>query len=141
MFCGRCIRGDGGKCEWTGAPFYKDLTYEHTMEMYDRFYRFDNALILLYGDLDWKRFRHSRIKSICVMQRKAMEKKTDGVSSRSGRQEKQEMQNTGMSACYSPEPDGLENGENHSSVRQPFPVLLTGETHRRMRRWYRMRWI
>lgn len=25
----RCIRGDGGKCEWTGAPFYKDLTYEH----------------------------------------------------------------------------------------------------------------
>lgn len=36
--------------------FYKDLTYEHTMEMYDRFYRFDNALILLYGDLDWKRF-------------------------------------------------------------------------------------
>lgn len=36
--------------------FFKDLTYEHTMEMYDRFYRFDNALILLYGDLDWKRF-------------------------------------------------------------------------------------
>ena len=25
------------------------------MEMYDRFYRLDNALILLY-DLDWKRF-------------------------------------------------------------------------------------
>lgn len=62
--------------------FYKDLTYEHTMEMYDRFYRFDNALILLYGDLDWKPgFWHSWIKSICVMQRKAMEKKTDGVSS------------------------------------------------------------
>ena len=39
----RCIRGDGGKCEWTGAPFLYDLTYEHTMEMYDRFYRFDNA--------------------------------------------------------------------------------------------------
>ena len=30
--------------------FYKDLTYEHTMEMYDRFYRFDNALILLRFD-------------------------------------------------------------------------------------------
>ena len=36
--------------------FFKDLTYEHTMEMYDKFYRFDNALLLLYGDLDWKRF-------------------------------------------------------------------------------------
>ncbi|MFR4578580.1 MAG: hypothetical protein ACLT76_01975 [Clostridium fessum] len=47
VFRGRCIRGDGGKCEWTGAPFYKDLPYEHTMEMYDRFYRFDNALIFV----------------------------------------------------------------------------------------------
>ena len=36
--------------------FYKDLTYEHTMEMYDRFYRFDNSLILLYGDLDLEKF-------------------------------------------------------------------------------------
>lgn len=36
--------------------FYKNLTYEHTMEMYDRFYRFDNSLILLYGDLNLKKF-------------------------------------------------------------------------------------
>ncbi len=142
MFCGRCIRGDGGKCEWTGAPFYKDLTYEHTMEMYDRFYRFDNALILLYGDLDWKRFLAFLDKEYLCDAKKSYGKE-DGWSfqSGSGRQEKQEMQNIGMSAFYSPESDGLENGENHSSVRQPFPVLLTGETHRRMRRWYRMRWI
>ncbi len=36
--------------------FFKDLTYEHTMEMYDRFYRFDNSLILLYGDLNLEKF-------------------------------------------------------------------------------------
>lgn len=36
--------------------FYKDLTYKHTMEMYDRFYRFDNSLIVLYGDLDLEVF-------------------------------------------------------------------------------------
>lgn len=96
MFCGRCIRGDGGKCEWTGAPFLYDLTYEHTMEMYDRFYRFDNALILLYGDLDWKRFLAFLDKEYLCDAKKSYGKE-DGWSfqSGSGRQEKQEMQNIG----------------------------------------------
>ena len=91
--------------------FYKDLTYEHTMEMYDRFYRFDNALILLYGDLDWKRFLAFLDKEYLCDAKKSYGKE-DGWSfqSGSGRQEKQEMQNIGMSAFYSPEPDGLENG-------------------------------
>ena len=91
--------------------FYKDLTYEHTMEMYDRFYRFDNALILLYGDLDWKRFLAFLDKEYLCDAKKSYGKE-DGWSfqSGSGRQEKQEMQNIGMSAFYSPESDGLENG-------------------------------
>ena len=91
--------------------FYKDLTYEHTMEMYDRFYRFDNALILLYGDLDWKRFLAFLDKEYLCDAKKSYGKE-DGWSfqSGSGRQEKQEMQNIGMSAFYSPEPDSLENG-------------------------------
>ena len=121
--------------------FYKDLTYEHTMEMYDRFYRFDNALILLYGDLDWKRFLAFLDKEYLCDAKKSYGKRRMEFPVRQRATEKTGMQNIGMSAFYSPEPDSLENGENHSSVRQPFPVLLTGETHRRMRRWYRMRWI
>ena len=68
--------------------FYKDLTYEHTMEMYDRFYRFDNALILLYGDLDWKRFLAFLDKEYLCDAKKSYGKE-DGWSfqSGSGRQE------------------------------------------------------
>lgn len=88
--------------------FYKDLTYEHTMEMYDRFYRFDNALILLYGDLDWKRFLAFLDKEYLCDAKKSYGKE-DGWSFQSG-SGRQEMQNRGMSAFYSPEPDGLERG-------------------------------
>lgn len=35
---------------------YHDLTYEHTIETYERCYHFDNSLIMLYGDLDLQRF-------------------------------------------------------------------------------------
>ena len=35
---------------------YDDLTYEHTVETFDRCYHFDNSLILLYGDMDLDRF-------------------------------------------------------------------------------------
>nr|MCR4745142.1 insulinase family protein [Lachnospiraceae bacterium] len=35
---------------------YDDLTYEHTIETYERCYHFDNSLITLYGDLDIDRF-------------------------------------------------------------------------------------
>ncbi|WP_026526519.1 insulinase family protein [Butyrivibrio sp. VCD2006] len=35
---------------------YDDLTYEHTVETYERCYHFDNSLISLYGDLDIDRF-------------------------------------------------------------------------------------
>ena len=41
-----------GKAEY----HYRDLTYEHTRETYDRCYHFDNSLIVLYGDLDIRRF-------------------------------------------------------------------------------------
>lgn len=34
---------------------YKELTYEHTIETYERCYSFDNSLILLYGDMDFAR--------------------------------------------------------------------------------------
>ena len=34
---------------------YKDLTYEHMIEAYERCYHFDNSLIFLYGDLDLDR--------------------------------------------------------------------------------------
>ena len=34
---------------------YENLTYEHTIETYDRCYSFDNSLILLYGDMDYER--------------------------------------------------------------------------------------
>lgn len=34
---------------------YKDLTYEHTLKTYDRFYSFSNSLIILYGDMDFNR--------------------------------------------------------------------------------------
>ena len=107
---------------------FRDLTYEHTMEMYDRFYRFDNALILLYGGI-WtgNGFWHSPDKEYLCDAKKAMEKKTDGVSSQAAGDRKNRKCRIGMSAFYSPEPDGLEKmGENHSSVRQPFPVLLPG---------------
>lgn len=36
--------------------FYRDLTYEHTVETYERCYQFDNSLLLLYGDLDCRKF-------------------------------------------------------------------------------------
>ena len=35
---------------------YGDLTWEHTVETYERCYHFDNSLIFLYGDLDLDRF-------------------------------------------------------------------------------------
>ncbi|WP_029321514.1 insulinase family protein [Butyrivibrio sp. AE3004] len=35
---------------------YDDLTYEHTIETYERCYHFDNSLISLYGNLDIDRF-------------------------------------------------------------------------------------
>ncbi|SDB55809.1 insulinase family protein [Butyrivibrio sp. INlla16] len=35
---------------------YDDLTYEHTIETYERCYHFDNSLISLYGDLNIDRF-------------------------------------------------------------------------------------
>lgn len=35
---------------------YKLLTYEHTKELYDMCYHFDNSIISLYGDLDYKAF-------------------------------------------------------------------------------------
>lgn len=41
-----------GRAEW----HYDDLTYEHTVETYERCYHFDNSLIFLYGDLDLDRF-------------------------------------------------------------------------------------
>lgn len=34
---------------------YRDLTYENTMKVYERAYAFDNALIILYGDMDFSR--------------------------------------------------------------------------------------
>ena len=34
---------------------YKELTFEHTVETYERCYSFDNSLILLYGDMDFDR--------------------------------------------------------------------------------------
>ena len=41
-----------GKAEY----HYQDLTYEHTLETYERCYHFDNSIIFLYGDLDILRF-------------------------------------------------------------------------------------
>ncbi len=38
------------------ATNYKDLTYEKTKQTYFRNYHFDNSLMLLYGDLDYRRF-------------------------------------------------------------------------------------
>lgn len=35
---------------------YRDLTYEHMAETFERYYSFDNSLLLLYGDLDYRRF-------------------------------------------------------------------------------------
>ncbi|WP_083267454.1 insulinase family protein [Robinsoniella peoriensis] len=34
---------------------YKGLTYEHTLQTYERFYSFSNSLIILYGDMDFKK--------------------------------------------------------------------------------------
>ncbi|MBQ9518949.1 MAG: insulinase family protein, partial [Firmicutes bacterium] len=34
---------------------YKDLTYKHTIELYDMCYHFDNSLIVLYGNMDYNR--------------------------------------------------------------------------------------
>lgn len=34
---------------------YKELTYEHAKELYDMCYHFDNCLISLWGDMDYKR--------------------------------------------------------------------------------------
>lgn len=35
---------------------YRDLTFEHVAETYERCYGFDNSLMLLYGDLDYRSF-------------------------------------------------------------------------------------
>ena len=35
---------------------YRDLTYEHTLETYERCYHFDNSMFFLYGDMDLDRF-------------------------------------------------------------------------------------
>ncbi|MGN0372843.1 MAG: insulinase family protein [Enterocloster sp.] len=34
---------------------YQNLTYEHTIDLYNKFYHFDNSLILLYGAMDYDR--------------------------------------------------------------------------------------
>lgn len=34
---------------------YQDLTYEATLDTYQRYYHFDNSLIFLYGDMDYER--------------------------------------------------------------------------------------
>ena len=35
---------------------YRDLTFDKVQQLYDRCYHFDNALLLLYGDLDYESF-------------------------------------------------------------------------------------
>lgn len=35
---------------------YKDLTYEKTLDTYERCYHFDNSIIMLYGDVDYTPF-------------------------------------------------------------------------------------
>lgn len=35
---------------------YQGLTYKHAVETFDRYYHFDNSLIVLYGDMDVKAF-------------------------------------------------------------------------------------
>lgn len=35
---------------------YRELTYDKVMQLYERCYHFDNALLLLYGDLDYESF-------------------------------------------------------------------------------------
>jgi Zn-dependent M16 (insulinase) family peptidase len=52
MFPGQIASNMLGMAEY----HYDDLTYEHTIETYERCYHFDNSLISLYGDLDIDRF-------------------------------------------------------------------------------------
>lgn len=52
MFPGQIASNMIGMAEY----HYDDLTYEHTLETYERYYHFDNSLISLYGDLDIDRF-------------------------------------------------------------------------------------
>lgn len=47
MYASNCI----GKAHLN----YKELTYEHALETYDRFYSFGNSLIILYGDMNFER--------------------------------------------------------------------------------------
>ena len=52
LFPGETASNMNGKAEY----HYQDLTYEHTLETYERCYHYDNSLICLYGDLDIDRF-------------------------------------------------------------------------------------
>ncbi|SEK39544.1 Insulinase (Peptidase family M16) [Butyrivibrio sp. ob235] len=52
MFPGQIASNMIGMAEY----HYDDLTYEHTIDTYERCYHFDNSLISLYGDLDIDRF-------------------------------------------------------------------------------------
>ena len=52
LFPGEIASNWIGKAEY----HYEDLTYEHTLDTYNRCYHYDNSLICLYGDLDIERF-------------------------------------------------------------------------------------
>ena len=52
LYPGETASNSIGRAEW----HYDDLTYEHTVETYERCYHFDNSLIFLYGDLNLDRF-------------------------------------------------------------------------------------
>ena len=52
LYPGETASNMTGRAEW----HYDDLTYEHTVETYERCYHFDNSLIFLYGDLNLDRF-------------------------------------------------------------------------------------
>ena len=92
--------------------FYKDLTYEHTMEMYERFYRFDNSLILLYGDLDWKRFLEFLDREYLGDAEKSRGKEAGWkMQPDRGRTETQGVQDPEMDQTARTETDGREKGE------------------------------
>ena len=44
-------------CNMSGMLYngYRDLKYENLQKVYDRYYSYDNAIVLLYGKLDWDR--------------------------------------------------------------------------------------
>ena len=52
LYPGKTASNMLGMAHW----HYDDLTWEHTVETFERCYHFDNSLIFLYGDLDLDRF-------------------------------------------------------------------------------------